>query len=128
MNQTEKDALLRAIAHLESMKERAVVSNSIGRPICVYHGESGQKCAVGVLITDEAYDEKMEGSALSYSPLVEEVLAKSLDLSELSLSFIDALSDLQSIHDDEANWDEDGFRPLSRAAVRLARVKDLANA
>lgn len=128
MNRIEKDALLRAITHLEGMKEMAVISRPIGSPQCIYHGESGQKCAVGVLITPEAYTEEIEGSALSDSSLVEKVLAQSLGLSELSFAFVDALSDLQSIHDDESNWDEDGFRPRSLAAVRLARVKDIANA
>ena len=33
--------------------------------ICVYRGPNGNRCAVGVLLPDEEYDPKMEGSMIA---------------------------------------------------------------
>lgn len=37
-------------------------SMDAGGTLCMYRGEGGAKCALGVLIEDDEYDEKMEGA------------------------------------------------------------------
>jgi hypothetical protein len=73
--------------------------------ICLYRGSGRLKCAAGVLIPNELYDDNMEGQSigqvLAHYPALQERLG--LDEQQVNL-----LSDLQQIHDDEepADWRE----------------------
>ncbi len=76
----------------------------------MYRDEEGNKCAVGQIIPDSLYNEKMEGSAIvtyqtfklvkEFIPLVEEL--------QIDSTGVRLLSRLQSIHDtDEVkDWEE----------------------
>ena len=66
---------------------------------CAYHAQSGLKCAVGCLITEEAYSEELEGVPVD-DLRVKDALVASGIIDEPVTS--DMLGKLQSIHDDEA--------------------------
>lgn len=77
--------------------------------ICMYKF-NGLKCAVGVLIKDEFYDELMERKSV-HSPLVREALRKSgwdIGHGDIGEGDIEFLSRLQHIHDSVAveEWSE----------------------
>ena len=80
--------------HLLTQGEAAVSSDNS----CMYKMHSGLQCAVGCLISDEAYSEKLEGKMVEME-LVQEALSKSGI--ELSNDVIHMLADLQCMHDDE---------------------------
>ena len=71
--------------HLKQQGKVAV--NSYGS--CVYRSPDGSKCAVGCLITDEAYDPKMEMDGVSDSDVVQEVLRNSgIEINKDTISFL----------------------------------------
>lgn len=81
---------------------QGVRSNRPGqrRPIiCGYRGQDGTSCAVGCLISDEEYDEDMEGRGVQY--LLEEFVED-----DISHRTENLLSRLQEVHDesDVASW------------------------
>lgn len=83
---------------------------------CMYRGKDGRMCAVGVLITDEAYDASIENRpVVNYEVLRALVKSEVLDTTNTLGSNIDSLlSDLQSIHDMNApaSW-KDSLRDLT---------------
>ena len=74
--------------------------------VCVYRGEddggcyNGQKCAVGVFIADEHYDEELEGQGISGSQTVVNAVAASWGQDDLTVAQISLLADLQDAHDE----------------------------
>lgn len=58
---------------------------------CMYRGENGRKCAIGPLIPDDKYDERMEGRGANHE-LVQEATGISLEHRRL-------LDSLQNVHD-----------------------------
>jgi len=64
---------------------------------CMYRGPNGTKCAIGHVITDEFYSEKLEGLSLSDSTL-REALDNSLAC-RMPRGWLNLLSGLQSVHD-----------------------------
>lgn len=66
---------------------------------CMYRGRAGNKCAVGCLISDEAYTEDLEGLRAK-SELVVEALYTSLNYALTEID-IDLLEELQAIHDND---------------------------
>lgn len=84
-------------AHL--LAQNAKCMNETG--MCCYRN-AGLKCAVGALIPDEDYTEKMEGR-FANSGLIMDVLVKRFNfpdlLSEKLWPFTDMLLDIQSTHD-----------------------------
>jgi hypothetical protein len=74
--------------HLLTQKERSV--NEYNK--CMYRGDGGKMCAVGVLIPDESYDDRME-----FSP-VESILER-YDALMFLKPHMSILSELQTIHD-----------------------------
>lgn len=68
-----------------------------GSGSCVYHGEDGEKCAVGCLITDEEYKVEMEYGLDGYSA-VSDLKAVGLLPGRL-VPHLELLEDLQSAHD-----------------------------
>lgn len=49
--------------HLLTQNEQSLVDRDTDRS-CAYRGDGGLKCAVGCLITDEAYDPAIEGQGV----------------------------------------------------------------
>ena len=80
--------------HLLAQGERALEGS-----MCVYHAQSGLKCAVGCLITEEAYIEALEGDTIDTADDLG--LRAALEASGISLdrTTINMLFRLQSIHD-----------------------------
>ena len=71
---------------------------------CRYKTPDGLKCAVGCLIPDELYNEKMEGSMVNR--ISEEL--------EFLKPHVPMLMGLQLIHDNEEYWDEKGINKAGR--------------
>ena len=72
--------------------------------MCVYHSQSGLKCAVGCLITEDAYREAFEGRAVADEPVRRALEASGINTDNNTISM---LTNLQSIHDYEApdDWE-----------------------
>ena len=81
------------VNHLRKQNGRSMASTEEGDIQCAYRGVNGDKCAIGCLIKDEYYHEKIEGLDIG-TFLVRDAVAKSGCLAELGI-----LSDLQSMHD-----------------------------
>ena len=82
----------KVVKHLLTQNRR-----SMGKDRCVYRSKSGDMCAVGCLISDEAYDPKIEGASVANSQ-VQEALAESGVPTYNKMVFL--LTDLQYIHDE----------------------------
>ena len=86
----------RIVDHLLAQKEPAL---NPGKYACMYRGENGKKCAVGVLIPDEEYLSGFEGKdvreLLNHYPRLHTVF----DLSEEYDGELRLLVMLQDIHD-----------------------------
>jgi hypothetical protein len=65
---------------------------------CAYRGDGGLRCAIGVLIKDEHYSERLEGLRVSSAPVMRALVASGVVSSGSSESLL-LLSSLQSIHD-----------------------------
>jgi len=63
---------------------------------CAYHGANGLKCAVGCLITEEAYSKELEGDLVDV-----DLVRAALEASGIVDDFdtLDMLRRLQNIHD-----------------------------
>lgn len=82
--------------HLMKQKERAF-NHSLN--MCAYRGSNNTKCAIGCLIPDEMYTQKMEANTVS------ELFAKFLNVADhIGGEHLSLCSDLQKIHDD-IPWD-----------------------
>jgi len=73
---------------------------------CVYRGKdedcefNGQKCAVGLFIADQHYDEGFEGTGIKNNRSVSHAVAKSWGQEHLTIDQLSLLADLQMAHDD----------------------------
>ena len=73
---------------------------------CVYRGKdadcefNGQKCAVGLFIDDEHYDDDLEGQGISGGQDVVNAVAASWGQDDLTDAQLMLLADLQNAHDD----------------------------
>ena len=73
---------------------------------CVYRGKdddcefNGQKCAVGLFIKDEHYDDDLEGQGITGSQSVADAVAASWGQDDLTDAQLMLLADLQMAHDD----------------------------
>lgn len=95
------------VDHLVKQGRRASTEDS-----CLYRTDDGLKCAVGFLISDEEYQEEMEGKAVTELAGLE-MLPKRL------LPEVHFLSELQSLHD--FALDSDSAFLLSEALGRIER-------
>ena len=75
------------MAHLRNQKVRSETKSG-----CMYRGPNGLKCAIGALIPDSMYNEKMEGR----SP---EFLYENFKKLRIRKKDIDFLNDMQELHD-----------------------------
>ena len=72
---------------------------------CVYRGKdadcefNGQKCAVGLFIDDEHYDDDLEGQGISGGQAVADAVAASWGQDDLTVAQLSLLADLQNAHD-----------------------------
>ena len=72
---------------------------------CVYRGKdadcefNGQKCAVGLFIDDEHYDDDLEGQGISGGQAVADAVAASWGQDDLTIDQLRLLADLQDAHD-----------------------------
>jgi len=67
---TKQETFDIVVVHARKQKVRAVTPRSIQTQLgggCRYRMEGGRMCFAGVLIPDDRYDEKMEGSGITYS-------------------------------------------------------------
>lgn len=84
--------------------------------MCAYRGEGGAKCAVGVLIPDEIYDEMMEGRTVSGL-----VGSAHYALPDWMIEAQELLKDLQNVHDTEVNWKNSATMNAALSAVAVER-------
>ena len=99
-----KEIFDRVKTHLLAQGERALHGGEpyglgIGGDGCAYHTQSGLKCAVGCLITEEAYSEELEGELVDDLGVRAALESSGISYDPVTLYM---LLDLQSIHDDEA--------------------------
>ena len=81
----------KAVKHLLTQKRR-----SEGKQGCAYRGEGGDMCAVGCLISDKAYDPKIEGYTVFHLQVQENLADSGVPIYN-KMQFL--LADLQRIHD-----------------------------
>ena len=101
---------------------------------CVYRGYdddcefNGQKCAVGLFIKDEHYDDDLEGQGISGGQAVADAVAASWGQDDLTVAQISLLADLQNAHDDSSrgisaddlsNWSRDVVAALDDVATKF---------
>ena len=83
---------------------------------CAYRGYNddcelnGQKCAVGLFIDDQHYDDDLEGQGIIGSQSVADAVAKSWGQESLSNDQLSLLADLQNAHDDTSRDDVDSIK------------------
>lgn len=93
--------------HLDSMSERSAVVNPAGDLICQYRGANGSKCALGVLIPNEAYLPEMEGCSEHDAWPAKHI--RMYFFEEYRDADLELLGDLQLVHDAIASWNDTGF-------------------
>tara|TARA_B100001093_G_scaffold348989_1_gene333532 strand:- start:755 stop:1159 length:405 start_codon:yes stop_codon:yes gene_type:complete len=95
---------------------------------CVYRGKdadcefNGQKCAVGLFIDDEHYDDDLEGQGISGGQAVADAVAKSWGQDDLTVEQIRLLADLQNAHDDTSRgweWPNSIVDALDKVATKF---------
>ena len=82
----------KVVKHLLTQNRR-----SMGKDRCVYRGENGDMCAVGCLISDEAYDPKIEGSSAYNSQVLGKLAESGVPTYRKMLILLAAL---QYVHDE----------------------------
>ncbi len=94
---TNREIFDRVKAHLLKQGRRSLLPGSNYR--CAYRGEGGLSCAIGCLISDEAYSPYLENKATNDTPVLQALINSGLNNEEaLTLNL---LRDLQIIHDQE---------------------------
>jgi hypothetical protein len=93
----QQDIFNKASAHLRSMDGPSLDDRGDS---CMYRGEDGAMCAVGVFISDEHYFTDMEGGGIDGSNMrAREAVALSWGQDCLDAPQLDLLADLQNAHD-----------------------------
>ena len=98
---TNQEAFDKMMEHLRSLKGRSMDEEGDD---CVYNGT---KCAVGALMTDEE-QEKFGGHLFGVVCLLED-MQEAGHASMLHTLDLDLLVEMQGLHDDFWNWDDEGF-------------------
>ena len=105
------------IGHLVSQGKQSIQME--GGESCAYRGDNGAKCAVGVLIPDEVYNDVMEGD--SVDGLIENFPRECMITGIKKHK--DILNSLQNMHDSFSAWqNQDSF---SRKAQHIADLYNL---
>ena len=76
---------------------------SMDRSSCMYRGQNGLKCAIGMLMPDNLYDSIMEGQSANESDVM-----KTLNV-PYTAEYADFLNHLQGVHDEcpPYEWDRE---------------------
>ena len=90
------------INHLVTQGARSTLQDAIID--CAYHGEGGTKCAVGILIPDDMYNDLMEGCDVL--DLVRK-FPQACSVGGID-QHVDLLLDLQKLHDAAPVWSWEG--------------------
>jgi hypothetical protein len=100
---TDQEIFDKVATHLLTQGRQSLVDENIFGG-CAYRGHDGTRCAVGCLISDEAYTPNIEGQGV-YQYDVLAALAASGVIDVVDRRF-DLLAQLQDIHDYSApdNW------------------------
>lgn len=116
---TLQEIFNKVVLHLRKQNSRSTISTQPETeiavpkewPDCAYRGDNGKMCAVGCLISDEAYDPAFEGYA-AHNINVTKMLEKSGI--EVTREVEDMLYDLQQVHDnaEPEDW-ETGFASIA---------------
>ena len=97
---------------------------------CVYRGYdddcefNGQMCAVGLFISDQHYDDDLEGQGITGSQSVADAVAASWEQEHLTEDQLMLLADLQMAHDDtsrgisEDDWSSNIVTALDGVATK----------
>ena len=118
----QQDIFNKASAHLTSMDGPSLDDRGDS---CMYRGEDGAMCAVGVFISDEHYFTDMEGGGIDGSNMrAREAVALSWGQDCLEDKQLDLLSDLQHAHDQGSRC-EDWSDQIVWALERIARKHGL---
>ena len=88
------------VNHLARQNSRSVDAYNT----CMYRGEDGRMCAVGCLISDEAYDPIFETTPANYSRVRKAILASGWE--DYDVDTENFLSEMQAIHDRNETWEE----------------------
>jgi len=100
----QQDIFNKASAHLTGMDGPSLDDRGDS---CMYRGENGAMCAVGVFISDEHYFTDMEGGGIDGSNMrAREAVALSWGQDCLDAPQLDLLSDLQNAHDQGSRGDD----------------------
>lgn len=99
--------------HMLTQKDKSYYIDPVGELSCAYRGMGKLKCAVGCLITEEAYTPELEGQGVLFDEDVHRALEKSLGINP-SKGLLGLLDDLQSIHD---------ARPVKAWKAELERLR-----
>lgn len=92
MIKTRREAFDVVKAHLLAQGEQCIGLDGG----CAYRGPNGTKCAIGILIADEHYDNELEGTNVQ-TPAVSEAISDSgWPLDSISLNLYEVLQD---VHD-----------------------------
>ena len=115
----QQDIFNKASAHLRSMDGPSLDDRGDS---CMYRGENGAMCAVGVFISDEHYYEDMEGCGIDGSNMrAREAVALSWGQDCLEDKQLALLSDLQNAHDQGSrceDWSDQIVWALERVAKK----------
>jgi len=120
-----QDIFNEASAHLTSMDGPSL---DMDGDACVYRGYdddcefNGQKCAVGLFIDDQHYDDDLEGQGISGGQDVVDAVAASWGQDDLTVDQISLLADLQNAHDDTSRgweWPNSIVDALDKVATKF---------
>lgn len=115
---TKQEIFDRVAAHLLLQGQRAMSSAATGGTRCSYRA-NGMSCAIGCLISDEAYAETLEGAGVNSRKVQAALVASGVSpAGELPNSL---LRSLQRVHDDA----EDGDYYLTNIREALRAVADI---
>jgi hypothetical protein len=107
------------VDHLRRQGKASKLTESCGDQICAYRGDGGAMCAVGALITDDEYQESLEGCGI-HTLLKDGILPSSLH--ERLLPHEEMLADLQNFHDDKLSYKDGAFSKESEE--RLIKLRN----
>lgn len=101
---TEQEIFDKVVTHLLTQGRQSLVDENLFGG-CAYRGHDGTKCAVGCLISDEAYVPALEGQGVYQDDVRAALAASGVDVVGSSRKF-DLLCYLQDLHDYSApiNW------------------------
>jgi hypothetical protein len=103
---TMQEVFDKVATHLMTQGCRSVQGTAeVGRrSTCLYRGPNGTKCAVGCLISDEAYSPTLEEKPVEATNVLEALARSGLDVFDSTLRRL--LRELQTVHDSVpvANW------------------------